>query len=150
MEKDRARPVWPHRRGKRRVIAAIAVALLFALLSVGAWSVARERVAMESTPLTRAAVATCAHEGDRSFVYHVTLLRHGGVVCTALVHRTTFYSNMLGVMIPAQWLRIDCELNTPRDLPYCADHVLAAPGDWIALAAPPAANALALAPNGGR
>ncbi len=114
------------------------------------WSVARERAAMDSTPLARAAVTTCAHEGDPSFVYGVTLLRHGGVVCTALVHRAAFYSNMLGVMIPEQWLRVDCELNTPRDLPYCSDRVLAGPGDWLTLAAPPAADALALAPGGGR
>jgi len=150
LKKDGARLVWPHHRGKRRVIAAIAVALPLALFALGACGMARARAAMDSTPLTRAAVTTCAHEGDSSLVYRVTLLRHGGVVCTALVHRTAFYSNMLGVMIPEQWLRIDCELNTPRDLPYCADRVLAGPGDWLALAAPPASDVLALAPGGGR
>ncbi len=150
MEKGRARPVWPRRRGKRRITAGIAVALPLALLTLGAWGVARERAAMDSTPLARAVVTVCARAGSPSFVYRVTLPRHGGAVCTTLAHRKAFYSYMLGVMVPEQWLRVDCELNTPRDLPYCSDRVLAGPGDWLALAAPPASDVLALAPQGGR
>ncbi len=130
-----------------RVAAALALVVLL-LLAWPVWSMAQARLAEETSVAARRVVAGCEGAHGRTFVYHVTLLAHGGAVCSALVRQDTFYSYVMGRDNPGHWLRYDCEVSTPRDSPYCMERALGGPVTWGLLVGPPDADVQKLSTTG--
>ncbi len=132
---------WP----RVAIVAALPVLLL---LTWPAWTILQARLAVTNSPAARRVVVGCEGLRGWTLVYHVTLLDHGGAVCSAIVHQDAFYSYVMSKMSDAQWLRDDCEVSTPRDLPYCSERALRGPVTWGLLLGPPAPDIQRLSATG--
>jgi len=133
------------RLSRAAIVAALAVLLL---LSWPAWTILQARLAVANSPAARRVVVGCEGLRGWTLVYHVTLLGHGGAVCSAIVHQDAFYSYVMSKMSDAQWLRDDCEVSTPRDLPYCSERTLRGPATWGLLLGSPAPDLQKLSATG--
>ena len=137
------------RRWPRSVLVAIVATLaVLLLLSWPAWTILQARLAVANSPAARRVVVGCEGLRGWTLVYHVTLLDHGGAVCSALIHQDAFYSYVMSKMSDAQWLREDCEVSTPRDLPYCSERPLRGPATWGLLLGAPAPDIQKLSATG--
>lgn len=137
------------RRPRRATIAVVLACALGLALLWPAVGVLQARLAVAGSPAARHVVAGCEGVLGWSFVYHVALLPRGGAVCSALAHQRAFYSYMMGRVSPEHWLRYDCEVSTPRDLPFCRERVLPGPAAWGLLLGPPDPDIQRLATGGG-
>ena len=137
------------RRAPRAAIVVIVATLaVLLLLSWPTWTILQARLAVANSAAARRVVVGCEGLRGWTLVYHVTLLNHGGAVCSAIVHEDAFYSYVMGKMSAAQWLRDDCEVSTPRDLPYCSERPLRGAATWGLLLGSPAPDIQRLSATG--